>query len=67
MSTFEDGLRMALAIAEQEERKWIKEAQNHARNYWGGMNSDHARSDLKRARIARRIADKIDHKLKGVK
>lgn len=67
MSTFEDGLRMALDIAEREERKWIKEAQDHARNYWGGLKSDCAIRDLKRAKIARRIADKITLELKKVK
>lgn len=64
MSTFEDGLKAALAIAEQEERKWMKEAHGHARNYWGGMNSDYARSDIKRAKIARRIAEKIKLQIK---
>lgn len=63
MSEFERGLAEALAIAEAEERKWKREAEGHARNYWGGMNSDHAQSDLKRAKIARRIVNKIQNRI----
>jgi hypothetical protein len=59
MTEYQRGISDALKIAQAEEQKWLREAQGHARNYWGGMNSDCAQRDLKRARIARRIADKI--------
>jgi hypothetical protein len=66
MTAFEYGLRAALDIAEREERKWLKEAADHARNYWGGIRSDYAKSDMKRAKIARRIANKIELQIKEV-
>ncbi len=64
MTEYQRGLSDALAIAMAEQDKWLREARAHARKYWGGTNSDHARSDLKRARIASRIAEKILEKMK---
>jgi hypothetical protein len=64
VTEYERGLNSALAIARAEEQKWLREAEAHARNYWGGMSSQCARNDIKRAKIARRIADKITLELK---
>lgn len=64
--TYEDGLRAGLAIARAEQAKWVKEAKDHAKNYWGGMNSDYAQSDLKRAKIASRIAVKIEDQIRAL-
>ncbi len=64
--TYEDGLRDGLAIARAEQAKWVKEAKDHAKNYWGGMNSDCAQSDMKKAKIASRIAVKIEDKLREI-
>jgi len=66
-AAYERGLADARAIAVKEEAKWQKEAAGHARKYWGRMNSTYAQSDLKRARIARRIIGKIDDLLRARK
>lgn len=52
-----DALKEAVAVAEGEYDHWLKEAAKHKRP--SGRNSDHAARDLERARIARRIADKL--------
>lgn len=59
MTEYQRGISDALKIAQSEEQKWLRAAEKHARNYWGGMKSDCAKRDLERARIARRISEKL--------
>ncbi len=47
----------AIEIADTEYQHWIKEALKHKRS--DGRRSDHANSDLERAKVARRIVDKL--------
>lgn len=57
-ATYEDGLRAALEIARREERKWSEAA---------GAAHDRVQPEfMLRARIAQRIAEKIEAEVRAI-